>query len=90
MFGIAAGISEGLGLGYNSLALLCTRAVAEMNYLAKALGSTETTLAGEEEDDETNDEATSMAAAVTSLHQLRPLSASPARSSPPVRPVIHR
>lgn len=46
VYAIAAGILEGLGLKDNTLAFLCTRAIAEMNSLARALGSTEMTLAG--------------------------------------------
>ena len=46
MYALAAGCVEGLGLGLNTTAMLCTRAIAEMNNLARALGSTEATLAG--------------------------------------------
>lgn len=46
VYAIAAGSLEGLGLGMNTTALLCTRAIAEMNKVARALGSTEATLAG--------------------------------------------
>lgn len=46
VYAIAAGAAEGIGLGANTTALLVTRAVAEMNILATALGSTEPTLAG--------------------------------------------
>ena len=46
VYALAAGCVEGLGLGLNTTALLCTRAIAEMNKLARALGSTEATLAG--------------------------------------------
>jgi glycerol-3-phosphate dehydrogenase (NAD+) len=45
-YAIAAGILEGLGLGMNTTALLVTRAIAEMNALAVAMGSTEPTLVG--------------------------------------------
>ena len=46
VYAIASGVLEGLGLGYNTTALLVTRAVAEMNALAVAMGSQQTTLAG--------------------------------------------
>jgi glycerol-3-phosphate dehydrogenase len=41
VYALAAGAIEGLGLGMNTTALLCTRAIPEMNRLARALGSTE-------------------------------------------------
>lgn len=46
VYAIAAGALEGLGLGYNTTALLCTRAIAEMTKLATRLGGREATLAG--------------------------------------------
>lgn len=46
VYAIASGVLEGLGLGYNTTALLVTRAVAEMNALAVAMGSQQATLAG--------------------------------------------
>lgn len=46
VYAIAAGALEGLGLGYNTTALLCTRAIAEMTKLAVRLGGREATLAG--------------------------------------------
>lgn len=46
VYAIASGVLEGLGLGYNTTALLVTRAVAEMNTLAVAMGSQQATLAG--------------------------------------------
>lgn len=46
VYAIAAGVVAGLGLQYNTTALLCTRAIAEMNQIAVAMGSTAPTLAG--------------------------------------------
>lgn len=46
VFAIASGALEGLGLGANTQALLCTRAISEMARIASALGSRDTTLAG--------------------------------------------
>ena len=46
VYAIASGVLEGLGLGYKTTALLVTRAVAEMNALAVAMGSRQATLAG--------------------------------------------
>lgn len=43
---IAAGVSEGLGLGHNSIAALITRGLAEMMRLGTALGARRETLAG--------------------------------------------
>src|SRR5262249_56918271 len=43
---IAAGVCEGLGLGYNTAAALITRGLAEMTRLACALGARAETLAG--------------------------------------------
>jgi glycerol-3-phosphate dehydrogenase (NAD(P)+) len=43
---IAAGVCEGLGLGWNSTAALITRGLAEMTRLARALGAREQTMAG--------------------------------------------
>ncbi len=43
---IAAGVVEGLGLGYNSAAALITRGLAEMTRLGVALGARAETLAG--------------------------------------------
>lgn len=43
---IAAGISDGLGLGYNPRAALITRALAEMTRLGVALGARSATFAG--------------------------------------------
>lgn len=43
---IAAGACEGLGLGFNSLAALITRGLAEMSRLAVALGARPETLSG--------------------------------------------
>lgn len=43
---IAAGISDGLGFGYNSRAALITRGLAEMARLAQALGGRSDTLMG--------------------------------------------
>jgi glycerol-3-phosphate dehydrogenase (NAD(P)+) len=43
---IAAGISDGLELGYNARAALITRGLAEMTRLAVAMGAEPTTLAG--------------------------------------------
>lgn len=42
----SAGALEGLGLGLNTTAMLCTRAIAEMNRLTRALGGHDATLAG--------------------------------------------
>lgn len=46
IYAIAAGALEGLGLGYNTTSMLVTRAVAEMQRLATAMGSTQPTLVG--------------------------------------------
>ncbi len=43
---IAAGISDGLGLGYNARAALITRGLAEMSRLGVALGARERTFSG--------------------------------------------
>jgi glycerol-3-phosphate dehydrogenase (NAD(P)+) len=43
---IAAGICEGLGLGWNTMAALVTRGLAEMTRLAVALGARPATMAG--------------------------------------------
>jgi glycerol-3-phosphate dehydrogenase (NAD(P)+) len=43
---IAAGVTEGLGLGHNALAALITRGLAEISRLACALGGQRETLAG--------------------------------------------
>lgn len=43
---IAAGVSEGLGLGHNALAALITRGLAEISRLAHVLGGRRETLAG--------------------------------------------
>jgi glycerol-3-phosphate dehydrogenase (NAD(P)+) len=43
---VAAGISDGLGLGYNSRAALITRGLAEMTRLGSALGAEASTFAG--------------------------------------------
>jgi len=43
---IAAGVTEGLGLGHNTLAALITRGLAEMSRLAIALGGRPETMAG--------------------------------------------
>lgn len=43
---IAAGVSEGLGLGHNALAALITRGLAELSRLAVALGAQRDTLSG--------------------------------------------
>lgn len=43
---IAAGLSDGLGLGMNARAALMTRGLAEMNRLAVAMGAQETTMMG--------------------------------------------
>ena len=43
---IAAGISAGVGLGYNSTAALITRGIAEITRLAVACGARRETLAG--------------------------------------------
>ena len=43
---IAAGISDGLGLGYNARAALITRGLAEMTRLAVRMGADPMTLAG--------------------------------------------
>jgi glycerol-3-phosphate dehydrogenase (NAD(P)+) len=43
---IAAGIIDGLGYGYNTVAALLTRALAEITRLAVALGGREATLSG--------------------------------------------
>ena len=43
---IAAGVTEGLGLGHNALAALITRGLAEMSRLALAEGGRRDTLAG--------------------------------------------
>ncbi|KAA0167751.1 hypothetical protein FNF31_00686 [Cafeteria roenbergensis] len=46
VYAIAAGMVEGLGLGLNTTSLLVTRAVAEMNQVARALGARPDTLVG--------------------------------------------
>jgi glycerol-3-phosphate dehydrogenase (NAD(P)+) len=46
VYAIAAGISDGLGLGSNARAALLTRAVAEMSRLAQAKGASPLTLYG--------------------------------------------
>lgn len=46
VYAIASGMIEGLGLGLNTTSLLVTRAVAEMNRLALALGANSHTLVG--------------------------------------------
>ena len=43
---IAAGVSEGLGLGHNTIAALITRGLAEMTRLGTALGARRDTLGG--------------------------------------------
>ena len=43
---IAAGVTEGLGFGHNTLAALITRGLAEMSRLAIALGGRSETMAG--------------------------------------------
>jgi glycerol-3-phosphate dehydrogenase (NAD(P)+) len=43
---IAAGVSEGLGLGHNTIAALITRGLAEMMRLGTAMGARRETLAG--------------------------------------------
>lgn len=43
---LAAGISDGLGLGHNTRAALITRGLAEMNRLGRAMGADPTTFAG--------------------------------------------
>ncbi|MGH9704547.1 MAG: NAD(P)H-dependent glycerol-3-phosphate dehydrogenase, partial [Candidatus Acidiferrales bacterium] len=43
---IAAGVSEGLGFGHNTMAALITRGLSEMTRLACALGARQETLAG--------------------------------------------
>lgn len=43
---IAAGISDGLGFGYNTRAALITRGLAEMSRLGKAMGASAATFAG--------------------------------------------
>lgn len=43
---IAAGISDGLGFGYNTRAALITRGLAEMTRLGKAMGAESATFAG--------------------------------------------
>lgn len=43
---LAAGISDGLGLGHNTRAALITRGLAEMNRLGRALGADPATFAG--------------------------------------------
>lgn len=43
---IAAGISDGLGLGYNARAALITRGLTEMKRLGRAMGAKEKTFAG--------------------------------------------
>jgi len=43
---IAAGVSEGLGLGHNALAALITRGLVELSRLAVALGAERDTLSG--------------------------------------------
>ncbi|MDR2443205.1 MAG: glycerol-3-phosphate dehydrogenase, partial [Deltaproteobacteria bacterium] len=46
IYAIAAGISDGLQLGYNARAALITRAIGEMSLLARALGANPLTLSG--------------------------------------------
>jgi glycerol-3-phosphate dehydrogenase len=46
VYAIASGALEGLGLGLNTTAMLCTRAISEMNKFAQALGGQEATLSG--------------------------------------------
>jgi glycerol-3-phosphate dehydrogenase (NAD+) len=46
VYAIASGIVEGLGLGLNTTSLLVTRAIAEMNLVATALGARSDTLVG--------------------------------------------
>jgi glycerol-3-phosphate dehydrogenase (NAD(P)+) len=43
---LAAGVSDGLGFGYNTRAALITRGLAEMNRLGQALGANPLTFAG--------------------------------------------
>jgi len=43
---LAAGVSDGLGFGYNTRAALITRGLAEMNRMGLALGASPTTFAG--------------------------------------------
>lgn len=43
---LAAGVSDGLGFGYNSRAALITRGLAEMNRMGMALGANPATFAG--------------------------------------------
>lgn len=43
---LAAGVSDGLGFGYNTRAALITRGLAEMNRMGLALGANPTTFAG--------------------------------------------
>ena len=43
---VAAGISDGLGLGHNTRAALITRGLAEMNRLGRAMGADPATFAG--------------------------------------------
>ncbi len=43
---LAAGISDGLGLGHNTRAALITRGLAEMNRLGRAMGADPATFAG--------------------------------------------
>jgi glycerol-3-phosphate dehydrogenase (NAD(P)+) len=46
VYAIAAGVCQGVGLGSNTVALLCTRGIKEMNQLAVEMGATHPTLAG--------------------------------------------
>jgi glycerol-3-phosphate dehydrogenase (NAD(P)+) len=46
IYAIAAGISDGLELGYNARAALITRSVAEMSRLARTMGANPLTLSG--------------------------------------------
>lgn len=46
VFAIAAGVSEGLGLGLNTLAALVTRGCSEMTRLAVKMGARPETVAG--------------------------------------------
>ena len=46
VFALAAGMVEGLGYGYNTMAMLVTRGCAEMRKLAVKMGAQPDTLAG--------------------------------------------
>eukprot|EP01094_Clydonella_sp_ATCC50884_P012783 TRINITY_DN23066_c0_g1_i1.p1 TRINITY_DN23066_c0_g1~~TRINITY_DN23066_c0_g1_i1.p1 ORF type:complete len:350 (-),score=114.82 TRINITY_DN23066_c0_g1_i1:187-1236(-) len=46
VFALAAGMAEGLGYGYNTMAMLVTRGCAEMRRLAERMGADPHTLAG--------------------------------------------